>query len=402
MDADVPPQAPLRGRRRFLLGLVTGAVVMALAGLGASTFVKSPQQAAAEAAAPPASLITATVERRVLREDVVLRGTVEPDRALEVTPVLGSGRSVISRRVVKAGGRVGAGSVLAEISGRPVIALTGRVPPYRDVHAGMTGSDVRQLQAALRELGYPISDRAGVFGASTGRAIRRMYQSRDYEPPLEEVPAAPDPAPSAGVGAPAATPAKRVYLPMSEVYFVRTLPARVAAVKAGLGAEVAGPILTLSVGGLVVRGTLPPADRELVDPGMSVEIFDETSGKKAPGRVTTIGELRQGAGSETGHPITISATGTLPASFTGQEVRLTVTSATTGEEVLVVPVSAIFSAADGATQVLRVRDDRREPVTVRTGASAGGFVEVDGAGLAEGDQAVVGGRTGGARPDGTG
>ncbi|GAA4604372.1 multidrug efflux pump subunit AcrA (membrane-fusion protein) [Actinoplanes octamycinicus] len=402
MDADTPPPAPLRARRRFLLGLVTGAVVMALAGLGASTFVKSPQQAAAEAAAPPPSLITATVERRILREDVVLRGTVEPDRALEVKPVLGSGRSVISRRVVKAGERVGAGSVLAEISGRPVVALTGRVPPYRDVHAGMTGSDVKQLQAALRELGYAISDRAGVFGASTGRAIRRMYQARDYDPPLEDAPAAPGPAPSASASAPAVTPAKQVYLPMSEVYFVKTLPARVAAVQATLGAEVTGPVLTLSVGDLVVRGTLPPADRELVEPGMPVEIFDETGGTKAPGRVTTIGELRQGEGSETGHPITISATGTLPASFAGQDVRLTVTSATTGEDVLVVPVSAIFSAADGGTRVLRVRGDRREPVTVRTGASAGGYVEVDGVGLAEGDQVVVGERTGGTGLDGTG
>jgi len=387
--------APLRGRRRFLIGVVTGAVVMALAGLGAATFIKSPQQVAAEAAPPSPSLITATVEKRVLQQAVVLRGTVEPDRALDVKTVLGSGRSVISRRTVKAGDRIAAGSVLAEISGRPVIALTGYVPPYRDIHDGMKGSDVEQLQSALRDLGYRITDRLGVFGASTERAVRGMYSARDYDPPLEQ---AETPTPSASPSAPTspAAPKTRVYLPMSEVYFVKSLPARVAAVKAGLGAEVTGPILTLSVGGLVVRGTLAPADRNLVDAGMPVEILDETTGEKATGKLASIGALKPGAGSETGHPIVVSPAKALPADFAGEDVRLTVTAATTGKPVLVVPVSAIFSAADGSTQVLRALDgDRHRPVTVRTGAASGGFVEVSGDGLAEGDKVVVGERSGG-------
>ena len=400
MGASPQPVAPLRGRRRFLLGLVTGAVVMALAGLGASTLIKSPQQVAAEAVAPPPSLITATVERRVLDEAVVLRGTVEADRALDVKPVLGEGRSVISRRVVRTGVEVEPGSVLAEISGRPVIALTGTVPPYRDIHAGMKGSDVEQLQSALREVGYRITDRDGLFGPSTRRALRKMYAARDYDPPLEQTPApAPSPAPTPS---PTATAGPEVYLPMTEVYYVRSLPARVAAVKAGLGAEVKDVILTLSVGGLVVRGTLPPVDRERVETGMPVEILDEATDRKAAGKVASIGALRRGEGSETGHPITISTTGQLPATFTGQDVRLSVTAATTGRAVLVVPVSAIFSAADGSTQVLRARDGRREPVTVRTGASAGGFVEVSGEGLAEGDEVVVGERSDGETPEGTG
>jgi peptidoglycan hydrolase-like protein with peptidoglycan-binding domain len=405
VDASQPPHAPLRGRRRFLLGLVTGAVVMAAAGLGASTFVKSPQQVAAEAAAPPPSLITATVERRVLQEDVVLRGTVQPDRALEVKAVLGEGRSVISRRTVRTGDTVGPGSVLAEISGRPVIALTGLVPPYRDIHLGMKGSDVEQLQSALRDLGYRITDEDGVFGASTGRAVRKMYGARDYDPPLEQAEVQAPAEQTAGTPSVAATPStssRQVYLPMSEVYFVKSLPARVAGVRAGLGSEVTGAILTLSVGGLVVRGILPPADRELVDVDMSVEILDEARDKKVAGRVASIGALHQGEGSETGHPITIRAAKALPAAFSGQDVRLTVTAATTGQDVLVVPVSAIFSAADGSTQVLRaLGGGRRESLTVTTGATAGGFVEVSGDGLAEDDQVVVGERSGGGPADDT-
>ncbi|GGN33123.1 multidrug efflux pump subunit AcrA (membrane-fusion protein) [Actinoplanes campanulatus] len=396
MDGSPAPAEPLRGRRRFLIGVVTGAVVMAIAGLGASTLIKSPQQAAAEAAPPGPSLITATVERRVLRQAVVLRGTVEPDRALDVRPVPGAGRAVISRRTVKAGARVEAGTVLAEISGRPVIALKGVVPPYRDIHRGMKGSDVDQLQAALSGLGYRVTDRDGVFGASTERAIRKMYQARDYDPPVEEA-EQPDPtaAPSASPTTAASRPA---YLPMSEVYYVRSLPARVSAVKAGLGAEVRDAILTLSVGDMVVRGSLAPADRELVETGMPVQILNETTGRTVTGEVASIGDLRPGGGAEAGHPITVGATKALPSNFAGEDVRLTVTAATTGQAVLVVPVSAIFSAADGSTQVLRVPEgDRRRSVTVRTGASAGGFVEVSGDGLTEGDRVAVGGI-----PDGTG
>ncbi|MEV4348433.1 peptidoglycan-binding protein [Actinoplanes sp. NPDC049596] len=380
------------GRRRFLLGLVIGAVVMALGGLGASTLVKSPQQVAAEAAPPPPSLITATVERRVLQQAVVLRGTVELDRALDVKPVPGEGRAVISRRTAEAGDEIEPGGILAEISGRPLIALTGHVPPYRDLHVGMRGPDAEQLQAALRELGYRITDEDGVFGPSTARAVRRMYVARDYDAPAEQVkPAVPEPAASVPPASPA-PPRTEVYLPMSEIYFVASLPARVARVKLGLGAEVGGAVVTLSVGNLVVRGTLPPADRELVDKGMPVEILDETSNRKATGKVAAIGDLKQGEG----HPFTVSAGKALPAELTGQDVRLTVKAATTGGQVLVVPVSAIFSAADGSTQVLRVLDgDQRDPATVRTGASAGGFVEVSGDGLAEGDRVVVGERTAG-------
>jgi hypothetical protein len=64
-------------RRRRVLGtaIVTAVVVTGL-GLGASQVIKSPAQVAADTAPPPPSVLTVAVERRVLRDSVIVRGTV--------------------------------------------------------------------------------------------------------------------------------------------------------------------------------------------------------------------------------------------------------------------------------------------------------------------------------------
>src|SRR5258708_31255664 len=65
-----PPQAArgsrLARRRRVLLGVGIGAALLAVGGLIGASFVKSPQQLAANTAAPPATVTTATVGSEVL------------------------------------------------------------------------------------------------------------------------------------------------------------------------------------------------------------------------------------------------------------------------------------------------------------------------------------------------
>src|SRR5688572_21690845 len=60
----------LRRGRLWIGALVAGAVVLTAAGAFAGTVIKSPAQVAADAAAPPADVLTAPVERRVLHETV--------------------------------------------------------------------------------------------------------------------------------------------------------------------------------------------------------------------------------------------------------------------------------------------------------------------------------------------
>ncbi|MFG1998783.1 peptidoglycan-binding protein [Spirillospora sp. NPDC048911] len=402
-------EAPLRSRRRFLLSIVAASVLASVASLGVSTLIKSPQQVAADAGPPRASVISAPVERRVLKESVILRGTVAPGRTIEVTPAAAAeGRSVITRTTVKKGQRIKAGAVVAEVSGRPVIALTGAIPAYRDIRPGGKGPDVKQLQRALRGIGYSVGDTAGTYGAGTQAAVRKLYEDRGYEAPAAPGATTGEPegddseggepeggAAGEGAGSATRTRAKAkpsVYLKAGEVVYVPRFPARATEVKATLGAQVTGTILKLAAGELEVKGMLTAPDRKLVKPGMDVTIFSEESGRSARGRVRSIGAFTADGGTEgAGHPVKVAGVSQLPERFAGQDVRLTIEAASTGGPVLVVPASAVYGAADGSTQVIKLASGgAQERIAVTTGATGGGFVEVRGDGLAEGDRVVVG------------
>ncbi|MBC6468813.1 peptidoglycan-binding protein [Actinomadura alba] len=403
-------------RRRMLIGVVVSAVVLSCAGLGASVWVKSPQQVAAEAAPPKASVISAPVEKRVLKQTVVLRGSVAPGKEIGVSvPAPAEGKSVVTRSVVRKSQRIRAGQVVAEVSGRPMIAMYGRIPIYRDMRPGAKGPDVLQLQAALRNLGYSVGDRPGVFGSSTQAAAKRLYGDRGYDPPTATGPSASpgsgsgsdDSAGGPSTGDASSSGARSIFVKAGEVFFVPKFPARVTSVKAALGREVKGTLLTLAEGDLVVRGSLSPPDRKLVDVGDQVRIFSEELELEVRGRVGSIGALDGGppeggegeAGSgegqepasEPGHPILVTGVKQLPEKLAAQDVRLTIEAASTSGAVLAVPSSAVYASADGSTQVIELLPGgKQRRVTVRIGATAGGFVEVESAELAQNDLVVVG------------
>lgn len=206
---DRRPADPLRGRRRFLAGLVAGAVTMAVAGLIASRWIKSPQEVAADAQQPRATVITAVVQRQVLRATIAIRGTVSRGRLIGVDAVApqGTDKAVVTRMPVSAGQRVTPGQVLAEIDGRPIFVLRGVLPAYRDLRFGDTGPDVAQLQASLRGLGYGDLDPSGRFGSGTAAALHAFYAAIGYSAPEASLGAAAAGATSSHQGsAPASRP----------------------------------------------------------------------------------------------------------------------------------------------------------------------------------------------------
>lgn len=182
--------SPLSRRRRAIVVVVAVAVVAAGGGWWASTRVTSPTQAAAEAAPPAPSVLTAPVEKRVIQDTIVGRGTVAPARSVDVrlrASSTSTGDAVITAVDVARGDEVAAGDVLVEVSGRPVIAIPGEIPVYRDLVPGDSGEDVRQLQTALTALGFPVTV-DGSYGAGTSQAVTALYRAKGFEPS----PASPD------------------------------------------------------------------------------------------------------------------------------------------------------------------------------------------------------------------
>jgi hypothetical protein len=117
----------------------------------------------------------------VLTETVTVPGIVTAARSISVTASAPYRVVTVTSMPVRPGDRVWPGHVIAEIDGRPVLLLQGRLPAYRDLHEGDAGPDVRQLQEALGRLGYPDFDPAGLFGPSTALALLLLYQRLGYD-----------------------------------------------------------------------------------------------------------------------------------------------------------------------------------------------------------------------------
>ncbi|MEV7562672.1 peptidoglycan-binding protein, partial [Streptomyces sp. NPDC089795] len=200
----------------------------------------------------------------------------------------------------------------------------------------------------------------------------------------------------------AAEAAEGPMLPTAEVVFLSSLPARVSSVGARAGSPVSGPVLTLSAGELVVEAYLKDDRRQLLRAGMTAVISSEVSGTDARGTVAVLATERStaqpagpgpqqdpgqnpkgganggpGGGADLGYRMVVRADRPLPAGFAGQDVRLTVESAATDGEALVVPVTAVSAGADGRTVVTAVSSEgTQRRIEVRTGTSGDGYVAV--------------------------
>ncbi|ARF73643.1 hypothetical protein B7C62_16275 [Kitasatospora albolonga] len=345
----------LAGRRRWVVAIAVVAAVLAASGVGASAFVKSPAEAAAAAEAPPPDVLTAPVERRVLKDTLIVRGTVKATQVVDVSPGESgdtAGRAVVTRVVKNAGDAVGAGDILLEVSGRPVFALPGALPVYRDLRPGTRGPDVEQLQKALRGFGHSTApDRPGTFGTGTGTALTAFYGKRGHEPrPAHEDgaealktarQAVTDAERQAEDTAAAVTRATRAtgaadtgsagdpkgaadgesiaelrtaaaraaqdltaaradladeqgrqgpLLPASEVVYATGFPARVESLTADVGSAVSGGVMRLSSGELVVEAHVPESQVGLLKVGQGAEVHSELDQRPVPAGISFVGD----------------------------------------------------------------------------------------------------------------
>ncbi|MEV4717354.1 peptidoglycan-binding protein [Micromonospora noduli] len=438
----------LTGRSFRFVALVGLTVVAALVAgaVWVGSQLRSPAQAAADAAPPPASNVTSRVERRILSEPVVLRGKVTPGASVKLMPppdVVGP-NSVVTKVHTAKNERIRSGDPVVEIAGRPLFALNLPFTLYRDILGGMEGPDVAAVQKALRALGYSPS-RSGKLDLQTQQALGRFYRDRGYQAPvdseasdkakvardgLEQAEAAYRAA-TKPQGAPTATPeegqepnptqptvaeakeqlaeARRQLakaevlagpsLPRAEVMLLPKNGGTVTALRVKVGTTLkAGdePVAELDGAPVYISAVVDSEQVSLLRVGMQGSVFDDATGVEAQAAISSVG-TKQAVDSTTGaagYQVAFAFTSSSVDASADRSVRVTIPVAASAQPVLAVPVTAVSSRPDGTTFVtLDNEQGGTQEIGVRTGQVAGGWVEIKPEVLdqvAEGDLVVVG------------
>jgi multidrug efflux pump subunit AcrA (membrane-fusion protein) len=265
------------------------------------------------------------------------------------------------------------GEVLYRVDGDPVVLLAGNVPAYRTLFQGLSGPDVRQLNADLVDLGYatrsaldPASDR---FGSETSRALRRLQARLGLEP-------------------------TGVLLLGQAVFLPSGIRVTEVSATSGSPAEQGGSVLSATSTARQVSIDLDAAQQGLVEVGGRVTIT-LPDGATTPGEVSRVGTVATTPSeTEDASPtIPVRVTLTHPGSIGQLDEAPVLVSITTDsvEDALVVPVTAIVGKSGGGYAVEVSSGGSRHLVPVELGLfdDVEGMVQVTGSGLHEGDQVVV-------------
>jgi hypothetical protein len=184
--------------------------------------------------------------------------------------------------------------------------------------------------------------------------------------------------------------AVRTPLPASEVVYLPGLPRRVDRVEVSLGDRVDGAVLRAGARRMVVIAALSQRDAAALVEGAAAEL--DVDGQPVP---AVVREVRSGTDGESeGYQAVVE-----PAEpddlvgSDGRNLRVTFPLEATDGEVLMVPLAAVSTTAEGDSRVEVERSDGTiDSVEVVVGLATGGDVEVtpvDG-GLEVGDLVVVG------------
>lgn len=368
MESTTVPRG-YRHRSRLVVFVLAVTVLAGIAGFVVGSNMQSAADAAAGREPPEPSVITVAVERRTLEATIILRGVAEFPDAIPIE-LAGAVGGDAERQVVTVaadrGRDVGDGSVIAEVSGRPVIVVDGAEPAFRTLRFQSTGNDVAQLEEALVRFGFDPGDVDGVFTRSTAQAVADWYGSLGFV-----------------ADGRTSSSTRDVVVPAGEVVFLSQLPARISDVFAEAGAVITGPFAAVTTGKLRIVAPLTATNRSLVRVGMAASL--ELGGEQFDGEVSALTENVDGS-----FEVVVETSSDLPIQLTSLSARIELPVAASNDEVLAVPIAAVSTDAAGSEQVTVLHSDgTTEDVLVATGLVAEGYVEVTG-NLREGQLVIVG------------
>ena len=361
-------------RRRAFLAMGAAAVLAAGVGAGAFASKSGPFAAKAKPTTSTFNGATDTITKGDLQGHTSVTGTLRYSDSRKFK----SGFEGVLIQVPASGAVLTQGDVLYRTGNETAYLMRGNLPAWRSFEAGMEdGEDIRQLETALRDLGYFDYEPDDHFSWATTSAILKWQKDLDL--------------PRTGT------------LPLGRIVFTPG-DLRVGTVTARVGDRVAADTELFDVTSTtqVVDANIKLSDQKLAVAGTAVTI-KLPDAKKTAGKITSVGTPTEkssgsgsGAGSGSGEskerviPITVTLTDA-SATTNFQEVSVTVdlpSEKRTG--VLSVPVGALLAlSADqyGVEIVEAGGTTRKVPVTI--GLFAGGRVEISGQDISEGQRVVV-------------
>lgn len=359
-----------RSRRKAAAAVGTVAVLAAAGGAAASTGLSGSsgrQGSGVVDNSAPTGL--ATVTRGMLSSQVQVNATLGYFGSYSVQ----NQASGVFTSLPAAGQVIRRGQVLYRVSNAPVVLLYGSVPFYQSLSEGMSGPDVRQLNANLVALGYASkADIAALgwdyFSWETAYALE-LYQQH------------------LGVGQTGTLAAgQAVFLPVA---------VRVTSVNAQIGGTAApgSPVLAGSSTARQVTVALNAAEQSYVKAGDRVAIT-LPGNQITPGVVSSVGTVATTPSGSTAPVITVGITPTDPAatgSLDQAPVEVSITTASVSN-VLTVPVAALLATTSGGYAVEAVETGgarRLVPVSLGLFDDAAGTVQVSGPGLTAGLEIVM-------------
>lgn len=347
--------------RRLARVLVPVGVLLVAAAV--TLTVLQPWSSVAEVPDDRTKPVTANAELTTLTSDLRLNGSLSYGASIALP-----GRGGTITRLPGPGEVIGVGQAIYEVDGRPVIAMRGDRPFWRDLGLGIeNGPDVRQLEQALSDLGFgktlTVDDE---FTAVTEANVKAWQKS---------------------LGVP-----KDGVVTLGDVVAITAASVRVESVKAQLGDPAGTSPLTYTSTGLRVVAKLTEAQAREILPATRVTVI-LPDGTEVPATVTAVdpgGQPTEKEGETTPPTATVEFDDPAVAEGIGLRAVKVVFATSEVKDALVVPVTALVATTDGgyAVDVLR-KSGKVERVSVEVGLIADTRVQVTGGDLAAGDAVVV-------------